>query len=92
MSPIGRRNILELYKSLMRYSEKLQYTDKNFYQNRVRQEFNKNRTLNSQSDVEYFYNVCLYLFFIIIVSNIMFFFYTERTRISFTETSSLKIT
>ena len=66
MSPIGRRNILELYKSLMRYSEKLQYTDKNFYQNRVRQEFNKNRTLNSQSDVEYFYNVCLYLFLLLL--------------------------
>ncbi|RWS00373.1 uncharacterized protein B4U79_07380 [Dinothrombium tinctorium] len=56
---IGKREVLNLYKQLIRYSNTLRFTDKTFYLQKVRKEFEKNRTLVDASEVDFYYQVYL---------------------------------
>jgi len=54
---ITASDVRVLYKSLLRYSDKLIYTDRNFYLNRVRKEVRDNKNLTKLEDIEYYYQV-----------------------------------
>jgi len=43
---------LSLYRSLLRYSRGLTLTDKGFFQKRIRSEFEANRHLSNQAEVD----------------------------------------
>jgi len=43
---------LSLYRSLLRYSRGLTFTDKAFFRRRIRSEFEANRNLSGKSQVE----------------------------------------
>lgn len=43
--------VLRLYRDLIRYSQRLKYTDVNFYLNRIKQEFAKGKTLEDESEI-----------------------------------------
>ena len=47
-----------LYRALYRYSKKLKLTDKDFYLRRVRQEFERNRTLEDETQIAFQMEVC----------------------------------
>jgi len=57
---ITASDVRVLYKSLLRYSDKLIYTDRNFYLNRVRKEVRDNKNLTKLEDIEYYYQVIYY--------------------------------
>lgn len=48
-----RREVISLYKSLLRYKSGLQYTDKDYFYRRIRYEFEKNKYLASESDIQF---------------------------------------
>jgi len=50
---VSRTAVLTLYKKLLRYSNSLQYTDKDYYCARVRGEFWKNRNLTDKQEVNF---------------------------------------
>lgn len=54
---VPRRAVLTLYKKLMRYSNSLKFTDKDYYCARVRGEFRKNRQVADNSAVQFQYQV-----------------------------------
>lgn len=56
---VSRVQVLKLYKDILRYSNQLIYTDKEYFINRVKNEFRNNKDLTDQSDIEFFYKVCL---------------------------------
>ena len=43
--------VLRLYRDLIKYSQRLKYTDVNFYLNRIRQEFAKGKTLENEDEI-----------------------------------------
>lgn len=47
------REVLQLYRNLLRYSRELKFTDKNYFKKRVRQEFEQNKELDSATDIEF---------------------------------------
>ena len=57
---VSRVQVLKLYKDILRYSNQLIYTDKEYFINRVKNEFRNNKDLTDQSDIEFFYKVCLH--------------------------------
>lgn len=46
----SRAAILKLYKDMLRYSETLRLTDKEFYLRRIRFEFKKNKNLTTKEE------------------------------------------
>jgi len=54
---LNKQSVLRLYKDLLRYSGKLQFTDKNYYLARVRSEFRLNQLLEKEEDINFYYNV-----------------------------------
>ena len=56
-----------LYRKLLRYGRQLQYTDKEYYFNRIRQEFQENRHLTEAKDIEFVFKVNLYELFKLLV-------------------------
>ena len=91
MTGISRVDKLNLFKRLIKYSNQLVYTDKQFYLDRVKQEFNKNKSLNDEKDIKFFYqvsiifNVFLYLTHVLrngIQLQLIWFLFTERTYVS----------
>ncbi|XP_073971007.1 uncharacterized protein [Rhodnius prolixus] len=50
------REILSLYKSLLKYSNHLTLTDKNYFKKRVRAEFKANKELTKLKDIQFYYN------------------------------------
>jgi len=56
VSSVTKQSVLRLYKDLLRYSGKLQFTDKNYYVNRIRKEFRVNQTLDNTDDIDFNYN------------------------------------
>lgn len=44
---------VQLYRDLLRYSKQLKFTDKTFFKNRIRSEFERNRNLESITDIEF---------------------------------------
>ena len=59
MTGISRIDKLNLFKRLIKYSNQLVYTDKQFYLHRVKQEFNQNKSLNDEEDIKFFYQVSI---------------------------------
>ena len=52
---VSRTQILRLYKDLIRYSNRLEFTDRDYYLKRARQEYRKNQHLEKQEDIEFFF-------------------------------------
>ncbi|KAK6166567.1 hypothetical protein SNE40_023224 [Patella caerulea] len=50
---VTRGTVLSLYRMLFRYGKNLKYTDKEYYLKRLRKEFNGNRNLQDQSEIEH---------------------------------------
>ena len=46
------QQVLSLYRLLLRKGRQLQFTDKEFYFRRIREEFEKNRNLTKASEIE----------------------------------------
>lgn len=57
MSKIQVSRILKLYKDLLRYSEELSFTDKNYYRQRIKKEFKKNKDLQDENEISYCFEV-----------------------------------
>ncbi|OXU24271.1 hypothetical protein TSAR_009629 [Trichomalopsis sarcophagae] len=53
-----RSEILGLYKSLIRYSETLRFTDKKYFVHRVRRSFLENKELTDKDKIEFQYKHC----------------------------------
>lgn len=45
MTLVTRSKVISLYRQLLRYSENLQFTDKNYFCERIRCEYEKNKKL-----------------------------------------------
>ena len=52
MSSSTRSIALSLYRQLLRYGEKLYYTDKQYFNERIRDEFVKHRNLSDNKLIE----------------------------------------
>lgn len=50
----NRTQVLRLYKDLVRYSDTLVYTDKQFYLKKARDEFRRNKDLQDQKDIAFY--------------------------------------
>ncbi|XP_011500761.1 PREDICTED: uncharacterized protein LOC105364526 [Ceratosolen solmsi marchali] len=50
-----KREILELYKKLLRYGANLKFTDKKYYIHRIRKDFLDNRNLTDKKEIEFHY-------------------------------------
>jgi len=48
MSAPSRSQVLNLYKKLLRYSQNLQFTEKEYYLRRIRQEFLNSKTSSAE--------------------------------------------
>lgn len=46
-----QREVLRLYKDLIKYSQNLKYTDVDFYLSRIKQEFAKGKTLENEDEI-----------------------------------------
>lgn len=60
---MNKKEILNLYKNLLRYSNNLKLTDKDYYLKRVRKEFQQNRELNDPEKVLFSFKVFLTIAF-----------------------------
>ncbi|XP_024081606.1 MIEF1 upstream open reading frame protein [Cimex lectularius] len=47
--------VLKLYRSLLRYGQTLQFTDKNYFKNRVTSEFKRNKVLSDEKGIKFYY-------------------------------------
>lgn len=54
---ITRLQVKQLYKELLKYGCSLKLTDKNYYKNRIKQEFLNNKHLVKPEDIQFFYHV-----------------------------------
>ncbi|KOX79283.1 hypothetical protein WN51_09085 [Melipona quadrifasciata] len=52
-----RQAILKLYKDLLRYGEKLKYTDKEYFRYRIRKNFEQNKHLSDQTEINFQFQV-----------------------------------
>lgn len=67
MSAIEATKIIRLYRDLLRYGNQLKFTDKNFFKNRVREEFRTNQSLNSATDIEFYFKVSFSFTYIFVI-------------------------
>ena len=56
---IERAQILNLYRQLIRYSRKLEYTNKDYYLRRVKQKFRDNQELTDANEIEFSFKVSI---------------------------------
>lgn len=54
---VSRSSVIRLYKDLLRYTKQIQYSDKEYYINRVKSEFRSRKNLSEPKDIEYYYMV-----------------------------------
>lgn len=62
MSQPTGREVINLYRGLIRYSKKLKYTDKDYFLSRIEDEFRKNQQLDKPEVVEFCYKVNIEIF------------------------------
>lgn len=55
MNAPTRQQVLQLYRHLIKYGNQLQFTDKKYFKNRVREEFRKHKELESAEEVLFNY-------------------------------------
>lgn len=100
-----RQVILKLYKDLLRYGEKLKFTDKEYFRYRVRKNFKQNKHLSDQTEINFQFQVnkhkynafCINFLLQIFLNkmeqciklNLKVIFFSERTKISARSTSSV---
>ena len=53
----SKSQILQLYRSLMRYGQELKLTDKAFFSQRIRSEFNRKKLLSEPQSIKTAYEV-----------------------------------
>lgn len=58
MSEPTARQVLGLYKNLLRYGKELKYTDQQYYYERIKQEFLNSRNV-SGAEAKFQYEVCV---------------------------------
>lgn len=54
---LNRNLILNLYKDLLKYSEQLRYTDKIYYKQYIRDQFEKNKELDNKFLIDLVFKV-----------------------------------
>jgi hypothetical protein len=54
--PTGRQ-VLQLYRDLLRYGRQLQFTDKDYFARRIRKEFKKAKNIENAEDINFNYQV-----------------------------------
>lgn len=79
-TPSGSRVALNLYKRLLRYGNQLQLTDKDYYLNRVRSEFHRNKKLKLDKEIEFSLNVIITYPFLVICIIIPVFYFRKARR------------
>lgn len=52
MNSSNATEALRLYRSLLRYSKQLKFTDVKYFKNRIRKEFEQNRSLELEADIK----------------------------------------
>ena len=57
MSAVTRSQVIQLYKQLIRYQNKIQLSDKEYFKNRIRDEFRKNSHLVAEEDIAFHFKV-----------------------------------
>ena len=55
-----RGEILRLYKNILRYGQNLKYTDKNYFQSRIRANFRENKALSDKKSIQFQIEVISY--------------------------------
>jgi hypothetical protein len=55
-SPTGRQ-VLQLYRDLLRYGRQLQFTDKNYFAHRIRKEFKQAKNIEKAEDINFHFQV-----------------------------------
>ncbi|XP_059607684.1 mitochondrial ribosome and complex I assembly factor AltMIEF1 [Phlebotomus argentipes] len=51
MSSPSSRQVIKLYRDLLKYGEQLKFTDKEYFKKRIRKEFEENKHLTSSEDI-----------------------------------------
>lgn len=51
------RQVLQLYKELLRYGQQLKLTDKDYFAQRIHKEFRKNKSLTEIEDITFSFKV-----------------------------------
>ncbi|RZF35844.1 hypothetical protein LSTR_LSTR014174 [Laodelphax striatellus] len=50
---VGRQQVLRLYKDLLKYGQNLKFTDKAYFEQRIKSEFKKHKSLEKPSDKQF---------------------------------------
>ncbi|XP_055324369.1 MIEF1 upstream open reading frame protein [Sitodiplosis mosellana] len=53
MNAATSREVLQLYRKLLRYGQELKFTDQTYFRKRIRKEFRLNKDLQSSADIEF---------------------------------------
>ncbi|KAK4875424.1 hypothetical protein RN001_011846 [Aquatica leii] len=61
MLAVTSKEILKLYKNLLRYGQDLRYTDKQYFYRRIKREFKENRRLVDETEIQFNYKARLSL-------------------------------
>jgi hypothetical protein len=57
MSIPTRRQVLQLYRDLLRYGRQLQFTDRNYFSRRIRHEFKQAKNVEKAEDIDFYFQV-----------------------------------
>lgn len=57
MNAPTRQQVLQLYRHLIKYGNQLQFTDKKYFKDRVREEFRNNKGLESAEEIDFSFKV-----------------------------------
>lgn len=59
MNSVGKLQVLNLYKNLLRYSQQLKYTDKEYFARRIKKEFKQNKNLEGEEEIIFNFQVSI---------------------------------
>jgi hypothetical protein len=57
MSTPTARQVLQLYRELLRYGRQLQFTDKDYFAKRIRNEFKQAKDIEKAEDITFYFQV-----------------------------------
>lgn len=63
-----RREVLKLYKDLLRYGDNLKLTDKKYYKSRVKKDFYDNIELKNSDDIQFYLEVIILIELYILIN------------------------
>lgn len=67
-----RIEILKLYKDLLRYGQQLKFTDREYFQRRIKKEFKQNKEVTDETDINFKFEVSQYIFIVLLLKCISF--------------------